>query len=228
MLKGRTFNHFGELRVKDSFAQDWSPYKLASKKRSWLPAKLCKRSYPMFKAINSIHPEGLELRHLIMPGERPVLPATTNTKPAGLGWSQGSDIYIYCTLAPYHTRGGANALLIRWLKNPRALHEALCASPECEMAMQELHICFLLLSLFPQDFSSSLCAENPAFPCLLDPLREIYTYFTLSIYLPASFSLEAGTHFIHLRTFTRHLLWAKYHGRLCTGVMNQADLVRSQ
>ena len=95
------------------------------------------------------------------------------------------------------------------------------------MAMQELHICFLLLSLFPQDFSSSLCAENPAFPCLLDPLREIYTYFTLSIYLPASFSLEAGTYFIHLRPFTRHLLWAKYHGRLCSGVMNQADLVRS-
>ena len=67
----------------------------------------------MFKAINSIHPEGLELRHLITPGERPVLPATTNTKPAGLGWSQGSDIYVYCTLAPDHTRGGANALLIR-------------------------------------------------------------------------------------------------------------------
>lgn len=142
MLKGCTFNHFGELRIKDSFAQDWSPYKLASKKRSWLPAKLCKSSYPMFKAINSVHPEGLELRHLIMPGERPVLPATTNTKPAGLGWSQGSDIYVYCTLAPDHTRGGANALLIRWLKNPRALQEGLCASPECEMAMQELHICF--------------------------------------------------------------------------------------
>ena len=118
MLKGCTFNHVGELRVKDSFAQDWSPYKLASKKRSWLPAKLCKSSYPMFKAINSIHPEGLELRHLIMPEERPVLPATTNTKPAGLGWSQGSDIYVYCTLAPDYTRGGANALLIRWLKNP--------------------------------------------------------------------------------------------------------------
>lgn len=118
MLKGCTFNHVGELRVKDSFAQDWSPYKLASKKRSWLPAKLCKNSYPIFKAITSIHPEGLELRHLIMPGERPVLPATTNTKPAGLGWSQGSDIYVYCTLAPDHSRGGANALLIRWLKNP--------------------------------------------------------------------------------------------------------------
>ena len=67
----------------------------------------------MFKAINSIHPEGLELRHLIMPEERPVLPATTNTKPAGLGWSQGSDIYVYCTLASDYTRGGANALLIR-------------------------------------------------------------------------------------------------------------------
>ena len=58
-------------------------------------------------------PEGLELRHLIMPEERPVLPATTNTKPAGLGWSQGSDIYVYCTLASDYTRGGANALLIR-------------------------------------------------------------------------------------------------------------------
>ena len=66
------------------------------------------------------------------------------------------------------------------------------------------------------DFSSSLCAENPAFPCSLDPFRVIYPYFTLSIYLPASFSLEAGTYFIHLRTFMRHLLWAKYHGRLCT------------
>lgn len=29
MLKGCTFNHVGELRARDSFAQDWSPYKLA-------------------------------------------------------------------------------------------------------------------------------------------------------------------------------------------------------
>lgn len=197
MLKGCTFNHVGELRVKDSFAQDWSPYKLASKKRSWLPAKLCKNSYPMFKAITSIHPEGLELRHLITPGERPVLPATTNTKPAGLGWSQGSDIYVYCTLAPDHSRGGANALLIRWLKkshSPRALQEGLCASPECEMAIQELHICFCCC-LWTGLQLQSLCWES-SFSLFIRPFQSDLSIFHF-IYLFTCFIFLGGRDVFH-------------------------------
>lgn len=69
----------------------------------------------MHKAINFPQPEGLELRHLIMPGERQVLPATTNTKQAKLGWSQSSDIYFYGTLALDHTGvvGGSQCITHR-------------------------------------------------------------------------------------------------------------------
>lgn len=67
----------------------------------------------MMKAINSIRPEGLDLRHLIVPGERLVLLVSTNTKLVGIGWSQSSDIHFNCTLALDHTRGEVDAFLIR-------------------------------------------------------------------------------------------------------------------
>lgn len=47
---------------------DRSPYRLASKKRNWLPAKLCKSPNPTFQAISSVQPEGVAVWCWVLPG----------------------------------------------------------------------------------------------------------------------------------------------------------------
>ena len=121
----------------------------------------------------------------------------------------------------------SKCLLISWLQSPSAVildpkkiksvivsivSPSIChqvAGLDARILVFVFVFVFFLMSSFKPVFHSPLSLSSRGslvFPCLLDPFRVIYTYFTLSIYLPASFSLEAGNHFIHLRTFMRHLL----------------------
>lgn len=167
-------------------AQDSSPYKLASKNRGCLSAKLYGRV--LTRCLRQSTPFNLKA------GSSDTWTCqergwcswlTTSPKPAGLGWNQSPNIYFYCLLAPDHTRGEASASLTRCVKIPQseALQDHLCAALEREKARQEPHICFCCCLLgFPWGLLQPLC-WGCCFPLLVRPSHSSL-YLFISLHFP--------------------------------------------